>query len=188
MIYKIAFEQLKIIIMKKILLIKLLLFMLSFNSLSQFSPKAITNFLVKAKAKGYASGDESIIKDCGKGCKVITIKDGDYEYTDRYFGEYSFTGHEIVKHKGTPVWNMNFYGYAYKLENFPNGFPKFHKEALRNMPEEFPFRGPKIYQKGDFVYTNEINGNLKDFYGIEKVFYKGIEIFKLYYHGGELVY
>lgn len=174
--------------MKKILLVKVLLLFLSGNLFAQLSTEDITIFLVEAKAKGYASGDESIIKECGKGCKIITIKNGDYEYMDRYFGEYSFTGHEIVKYKGTPVWNMNFYGYAYKLDNFPKEFPKFHKEALLKMPKEFPFRGPKIYQKADFIYTNNINGNLKDFHGVEKVFYKGKEIFKLYYHGGELVY
>jgi hypothetical protein len=145
----------------------------------------LARFLVKAKAHGYASGVESRIhKLPDGGLEIGPYIDGPFSYSDRWHGETSFSGEEVALHQGKPVWGMNFYGVTAK--DAPAEFPKFHKSALMRAPVSLPFRGPLFCEEGDFVYTNDVTGTIDRFTGVERVLYKGEEIFRLVYHGGRL--
>lgn len=150
--------------------------------------KELTDFLIDAKNNSYASGDESIIKSLDDGAKEITYTQNNYKYCDIWYGETHFTGKEIVWKNEKVIWSMNFYGFVNLSEDIPEEFDKFHKEALRKAPKEYPFRGPMYYNSKDLLYINDVQGNIENFLGTERIIYKGYEIFRLYYHGGIIKY
>jgi hypothetical protein len=49
------------------------------------------------------------------------------------------------------------------------------KEALKLMPEEYPFRGPKEFKSGDLIYNNTWEGSLERYSGEEQI-KKGAEL------------
>jgi len=176
--------------MKKILIIQILMIsmMINIEAQSELTYDTLSVFLIKAKTETYASGDESKVIKLKDGSKEINFSLNNFKYRDRYYGEYNFSGEEIVWENDKAYWSMNYFGITNLKIDFPKNFPEFLKEALRKVPEKYPFRGPKFYSNGDFEYINDINGSIDDFYGIEKIFYKGAEIYKLYYHGGIIVH
>jgi hypothetical protein len=145
---------------------------------------AFTAFLIKAKIETYASGAESQVLKQKDGAKDIYYSDQDFKYRDRYYGELNFSGQEMVWKNDSAYWSMNYFGITDTEIQFPLNFPEFLKEALRKVPKEHPYRGPKYYESGDFRYVNEITGTLGNFHGVEKILYKDFVIYKLYYYGG----
>jgi hypothetical protein len=57
-------------------------------------------------------------------------------------------------------------------------------EVMRNPVEENPMRGPSGYQRGDFEYRNETQGDIERFTGRESILYRGQEVYWMIYHGG----
>jgi hypothetical protein len=56
--------------------------------------------------------------------------------------------------------------------------------ALSNSTVDIPYRGPKEFVKGDYKYINELDGQVENFNGIEKIF-KGNElVYTARYVGG----
>ncbi len=151
---------------------------------AQSNDGALARFLVKAKIEGYASGDQSRLRKLSDGGMEASFTEGEYSYRDRWYGENAFAGEEIVHYRGKPAWSMNFYGVS--ARDAPPEFPAFHKAALRRVPLAQPFRGPARYQEGEFVYLNDVQGSIRDFSGLERVLFRGREIFRLVYHGGVL--
>jgi len=60
----------------------------------------------------------------------------------------------------------------------------FLKQCLRNLPSNFPVRGPSSFKKGEFRYINDWKGELENFVGEEKIFYKNQQIYFRNYLGG----
>lgn len=58
------------------------------------------------------------------------------------------------------------------------------KNALRQIPKDYPFRGPKKYKEGDFVYTNSWQGKIESFSGEEQITQGNKLIYKANYLGG----
>ena len=58
------------------------------------------------------------------------------------------------------------------------------RNALKRMPEDYPFRGPKTYKEGKFRYTNSWDGDVERFSGEEKISKGEKEIYKANYTGG----
>ncbi|RMF54997.1 XRE family transcriptional regulator [Candidatus Woesearchaeota archaeon] len=144
----------------------------------------LNKFLVKAKANTYASsgeGGEKIIED---GSKELSYEEGEFKYRDRYFGFNPFVGEEIVWKKGKVLWAMNYYGKVISREVPAKRIYEFLKEALSRVNEEIPFRGPKEFEKDELRYENYPSGTIEEFTGFEKIFHKGKEVYRLYYHGG----
>ena len=148
--------------------------------------EALARHLVKAKFQGYASGDESRIQHLADGGSEVRSEEDGYVYRDRWYGEDRFTGEEVVWHKGRALWSMNFYGATTPGRSIPAEFAKFHKSALRRATIDAPFRGPAMYREGEFVYVNTHTGSIAEFSGVERVFFRDLEIFHLAYHGGTL--
>lgn len=83
--------------------------------------------------------------------------------------------------QGNPVWSMNYIGRV-TGEHFNSDFLK---EALCHVPMEHPYRGPAIYEKGDYHYHYhcKIEGKFIWYQGYEEIFYK---IYECYFHGGNV--
>jgi len=144
--------------------------------------KNFKEFLIDAKRNSYAKENSKprLIKNGGK--KLIYSKGG-FSYQDTYFGFNPFAGEEIILKKGKAIWVMNYYGkVTSKIP--PAKIYKFLKKALRKVNSKNPLRGPKKLKEKGWRYINKTKGNINEFVGIEKIFFKGKEIYKLYYHGG----
>ena len=144
----------------------------------------LSKFLVKAKIATYASEGEANKKVLEDGAKELTFEDGEFKYRDRYYGFNPFVGEEIVWKNGKIVWSMNYYGKIVSDVVSAKEIYEFLKMAMRQVKEDKPFRGPNNFKSGDFEYIDESTGDINDFSGIEKILFKGQEIYKLIYHGG----
>lgn len=139
----------------------------------------LCKFLVKAKMNTYA----------GKGAKSeasrpnsndYKFEEEDFLYIDTYLGGEYFSGEEAVWKKNIPSFAMNYSGRVIG-ENFSGNFLK---EALKKVPVEKPFRGPKFYQDEDYIYYCKVDGDIQWFQGYEEIYYKNEKIYECFFHGG----
>ena len=145
----------------------------------------LKSFLVAAKRNTYASG----IAPSGEsrpGSFDLPYQEGEFRYLDSYLGGIDFIGEEAVWWKGTAVWGMNYYGWML-AESVPDAFGHFLKTALSRIPEEAPFRGPEMYEEGDFRYTCRWTGDVMRFVGEEMIELKGQPVYRLLFHGGRVM-
>jgi hypothetical protein len=146
----------------------------------------LEQFLVLAKVSAYASGGEGEERNLADGCKELAFQEGEFRYRDRYFGWNPFVGEEVVWQGDQIIWAMNYYGLVFD-EVVPAGqVYTFLQQALNHVKEDRPFRGPQVHKKGDFEYSDESQGNIDQFTGVERIFYRGREIYRLNYHGGRV--
>ncbi len=144
----------------------------------------LDEFIIKAKKQGYAgNGKWTNLED---GSKEFTFKEGIWTYKDNYFGFNPFAGREMVWENNNPVWIMHYYG-----EVIANPFTISDKEVfaflkicLGLVKKEFPFRGPKFLTQDDFRYRNSFEGDIANFQGQEKIFFKDEAVYTSRYHGG----
>ena len=147
------------------------------------------NFLVKAKIATYASGsDEFSVNPALANAHQLEYAEGELRYCDIYYGGLHFIGMETVFQAGKPIWGMSYYGgvLTESSDELIAGMPAFLKAALREIPHEAPFRGPASYLKGDYVYENEIHGDLFSFHGTEIIRIRDQAIYQLHYSGGRI--
>ncbi len=146
----------------------------------------LEQFLVQAKVSAYAGngeGGEGILSD---GCRELTFQEGAFKYRDRYFGWNPFVGEEVVWEGDQVVWAMNYYGTVFN-ELVPAGqVYAFLQKAMNQVQADRPFRGPSSLKEDAFEYFDESQGTAQGFTGVEKIFYRGQEIYRLTYHGGRV--
>ncbi len=146
--------------------------------------KSLKEFLVLAKKSTYASGD--ISKKILEADKSTTLmfEASDFKYHDNYFGGEPYGGREVVFFKGEPVYIMVYYGLV------KEGITDFHaiygilQKALLLIPEDYPYRGPKEYVEGDYIYLNNFIGEIDNFSGEESISFNGKEVYRAKYIGG----
>jgi len=153
--------------------------------------KELAKFLVRAKKQTYA-GEGKEITSQRPDFKELEYSEGNYNYRDSYTGFFYAPGQEIVRFKGVPIWSMAYSGgmkpeYHGDVE-FAGKVFSFLKKAMLKLKEDIPFRGPKKFKEGDFEYINEIEGDIKNFKGHEKILFKGKEVFNQDYIGGLIVH
>lgn len=141
--------------------------------------KRIVNFLIKAKKATYA-GKGAETSSSRVGSHDLVYREEDLMYYDTYLGGDKFAGEEALWISDIPYWSMNYVGRV-TGQNFSGDFLK---EALLRVPEENPYRGPLLYENGDYTYKCEVNGSFEWFQGYETISYKGKQIYDCYYHGG----
>lgn len=142
----------------------------------------IVPFLRLAKRNTYAAkGNQAKASRMGSHDFLYENEDG-YVYYDTYLGGECFAGEEAVWYQENPVWSMNYAGRV-TGEHFSGDFLK---EALCNVPEDKPFRGPEIYARGDYHYHCRVTGEFAWFQGYEEIFYRGRKIYECCFHGGTL--
>jgi transcriptional regulator with XRE-family HTH domain len=109
-------------------------------------------------------------------------EDGDYMYHDTYVGGEEFAGEEAVWKKGITVWAMNYIGRV--LDDRFSG--DFLKEALRAADKKMPYRGPEIYQSGEYTYRCKVTGDFTWFQGYEEIYLNDVKIYECVFHGGKI--
>ncbi|WMT51322.1 MAG: DUF5680 domain-containing protein [Ferroplasma sp.] len=146
----------------------------------------LLNFIVSAKKHTYAS-DSKGVKSSVPGSHEFNFRDGIMEYRDIYFGMASFNGIETVYSKGSPVWGMVYSGGVMDEAVDTDGIYKFLKQCLSLISMEAPFRGPKSYSDGIYLYDNDFSGDIFHFMGYEKIDDGENTLYELHYSGGEIL-
>jgi len=152
----------------------------------------LSKFLVDAKKATYASNANPIKNQERIGFKELVYENGLWSYRDSYVGFYYFSGTEVVKYDGNIVWNMSYAGGMNPAINSTMYDKKarttfrFLRKALSLVTEDRPFRGPTVFKDGNLEYLCGELGDIKDFFGVEEVFYKNhdIRIYRLRFLGG----
>ena len=110
---------------------------------------------------------------------------------DSYAGHFFAPGQEIVYYKGVPVWAMAYAGgmeFQYHGdEDLAHETFVFLKKALLAMDPEKPYRGPEHFGEGEWKYISILEGDIKDFIGNEKIYYKSDLVFEQNFIGGVIV-
>lgn len=143
--------------------------------------KEMVAFLIRAKQNTYA-GKGHEVKASRPVSHDFRYEENGYVYYDTYLGGEKFAGEEAVWQHGSPVWGMNYVGRVIG-EDFSGDFLK---EALCHVPEEYPYRGPEMYTKGEYHYHCKVEGEFIWFQGYEEIFYRNEKIYECYFHGGEI--
>ena len=79
---------------------------------------------------------------------------------------------------------MNYYGRITSELVPAEQVYQFLREAMRQVKEDRPFRGPNNFKEDDFEYIDESKGTIDSFVGAERILYRRGEIYRLNYHGG----
>ncbi|MEN7982299.1 MAG: DUF5680 domain-containing protein [Nanoarchaeota archaeon] len=142
----------------------------------------LSKFIAEAKKATYAGNDAE--KKLPDESKELIYEKNNLIYRDRYFGSKSFSGQEVIFNKNKPIWSMNYYGRSLKGLLLTKKIYNFLRKALLRIPESSPFRGPRKLVNCSWRYRNDWNGDLKNFNGKEKIFYKDELVYELEYFGG----
>lgn len=146
----------------------------------------LKEFLVKAHRNMYAKDGEANENQLKDGAREIVYEKEGYKCRDRYFGFAPFIGEEVVWNKGKLIWGMNYYGKILAKEVSAKKVYEFLKKAMGKVEKDRPFRGPSNFKEGDFEYVDESAGEIDDFFGVEKIYYRTIQVYRLNYHGGNV--
>lgn len=147
----------------------------------------LTDFIIKAKLSGYASGGAGQDKFDDGSIGFEFIGDG-YRYVDRYQGFNPFAGTEkIYSSDASLLWTMNYYGEVFPGHSDPIKIYSFLKEAMLLITPEYPFRGPAKFENENLQYENIQNGTVDRFHGIERIYENNERVHYLCYHGGIMI-
>ncbi len=142
----------------------------------------IIPFLISAKKSTYAGSAEEQAKSTRPKSHDLIYENGHYQYIDTYLGGERFIGEEAVFVDGNPVWAMNYNGNEINEKFSAN----FLKQALSHVTLDRPYRGPAIFQAGDYTYTCQVIGNFDDFYGTETMYFQEECIYECRFSGGRV--
>lgn len=109
-----------------------------------------------------------------------TYSSGDYTYYDTYVGGEQFAGQEAIWYRGKARYAMNYLGRVLGQQFSGN----FLKEALRQADTAMPYRGPKFYQSGQYLYRCSVVGDFTWFQGFEEIYCGEEKQYECCFHGG----
>lgn len=139
----------------------------------------IIEFLCRAKKSTYA-GHGGKVESSRPNSHDLAYSEDNLKYIDTYLGSERFSGEEAIWIDEHPFWAMNYSGRV-----IDEGFSgSFLKEVLSFVPKEKPYRGPMVYQKGDYKYHCIVNGEFEWFNGYEEIYHNDIKIYECIFHGG----
>lgn len=143
--------------------------------------KAMIQFLLAAKKATYAGKGPESLPSRPKSHDLEYVENG-LKYIDSYFGGEKFVGEEALWENGTPFWAMNYCGRV-----VADGFEgDFLKDALSQVHEDTPYRGPAEYVRGSFSYTCTVKGDFEWFEGFEEIHLDGKKVYECMFHGGAI--
>lgn len=144
-----------------------------------FVDEGIIAFLCRAKRATYAGhGPETA--PTRPFSHDAEYAEGSLRYIDTYIGGEKFAGEEGLWRDGVPFWSMNYCGRV-----LGEGFSgDFLKEALANVPQEYPYRGPMVYENGEFKYHCIVEGSFEWYRGYDEIFLNGRKVYECMFHGG----
>ncbi|MFA5828163.1 MAG: DUF5680 domain-containing protein [Candidatus Shapirobacteria bacterium] len=145
--------------------------------------ESLKKFLIDSNNAGYAGGKTKKWEKEPDGSTTIPFEKGEWRSHDNFFGGEPYGGRTIVFYEGKPCWMMVYYGWVEEgVET--NSVYGILRDALKLMPADYPFRGPKEFREGEYVYTNTWRGEADKFFGEEKIFLGDKLIYKANYLGG----
>lgn len=147
--------------------------------------KGLRQFLIASNKAGYAEGDSKKWIKEDDGSTTIPFEQGPWKSHDNFFGGEPYGGRVVVFHEEKPTWLMVYYGWVVEGTD-PDQIYKILRGALKQMPESAPFRGPRHYEEGNFVYTNNWEGDLEQYSGEEQITKGDKLVYKATYLGGEV--
>lgn len=143
------------------------------------SKEEISSFLCEAKRNTYAAyGAETVSSRLES--HDLKYEKGKYQYLDTYFGGEKFIGEEVLYVENNPYWAMNYMGRV--LDNNFSG--DFLKQALMAVNTSNPFRGPEIFQNGNYTYHCNTKGSFEWFSGEEVIYFQNTRVYECIFHGG----
>jgi hypothetical protein len=113
----------------------------------------------------------------------LSYEEGIFKYIDTYLGSKNFIGEEAIWIENKPYWAMNYSGRVL-CDKFSGSFLK---EVLSNVEVEKPYRGPKVYVKGDYIYQCMVEGEFEWFKGQEEIYLNNEKIYECIFHGGIVI-
>lgn len=144
---------------------------------------ALRQFLIDSNKAGYAGGEEKKWIKESDGSTTIPYAQGEWKSHDNFFGGEPYGGRVVVFYQDKPAWMMVYYGWvAEGVETDP--VYAILQGALKQMPEDAPFRGPKEFVDGEFTYHNNWTGDVERYSGEEQITQSGKLIYKANYMGG----
>lgn len=154
----------------------------------------LKNFLIKAKKQTYANKNAkktSSLRPSSSDYEYEEIiNNNHYLYHDTYFGTTNFIGEEVVYKNNKPIWAMNYRGYTFDNTLGEEAMDNALRPALMQIGNDkkiLPLRGPSKFVNGDYTYTFEVDGDIKNFSALEKIFKKDKLIYSLSCQGGEIL-
>lgn len=147
----------------------------------------IEKFLIDAKRKTYANANGKRASSTRRGSKDYEYTNGNMTYHDTYFGGTKFIGEEVVyENSETPIWGMNYYGVTVVDTLSEEAIDKALRPALMMVGSDniVPVRGPREFINGEYKYTFEVEGDLKEFKGTETIYKNDEKVYVLECHGG----
>jgi transcriptional regulator with XRE-family HTH domain len=141
----------------------------------------VIEFLLRAKKSTYA-GKGSEVKASRPNSHDFEYVEDDFKYIDTYLGGNQFSGEEAIWNEDIPLWSMNYTGRVLD-EAFSGGFLK---EVLSLVSKENPYRGPIMYEKGQYQYHCVINGEFEWFQGYEEIYFNYNKVYECFFHGGKI--
>ena len=149
--------------------------------------KEFLEFLVKAKKSTYANSDAPKVLPSRLKSKDYEFTDGNFTYHDTYFGGVKFMGEEVVYYNNDILWGMNYYGVTIDDSLTEEVMDKVLRVALMKVGEDkevIPVRGPKEFINEDYLYIFNVDGDMENFVGTEKIYKDKKLIYELKCHGG----
>ena len=143
----------------------------------------LSEFLVESNKAGYAGGDSKKWTKEKDGSTTIVFESGPWKSHDNFFGGEPYGGRIIVTKEGKPYWIMIYYGWV-KEGIDPKEIYPILQEALKEMPDEHPFRGPEEYKKDNYTYKNKWEGDVERYSGEEEIVKGSDLVYKANYMGG----
>jgi len=145
--------------------------------------QTLATCLIDSNNAGYAGGEEKKWIKEDDGSTSIPYVKGDWRSHDNFFGGEPYGGRIVVFYQNNPVWIMIYYGWvAEGVDTDP--VYTILRGALKQMPKESPYRGPKEYKENDLTYTNTWQGDIERFSGEEQITQNTKTIYKANYMGG----
>ena len=142
--------------------------------------ESLKDFLCEARRNTFAASSTAADNPRLLASTQLEFQKGVYFYRDIYFsGSKQFIGQEIVYQDSKPVWGMNYIGTQIgKLDT------AFLKESLLRLSEKCRLGQNCKYEKREFKYQDQGQGNIEEFSGKEEIFVQDKNIYKLDYQGG----
>ena len=151
--------------------------------------KEFLEFLVKAKKSTYANSNAPKVLSSRLKSKDYEFTDGKFTYHDTYFGGVKFIGEEVVYYNDNILWGMNYYGVTLDDSLTEELMDKVLRVALMKVGKDkdiIPVRGPKEFVNEDYLYTFNVDGDMENFVGTERIYKDKKLIYELKCHGGIL--
>lgn len=145
--------------------------------------RQLQDYLQIFSKEGYAKDPGTRNPD---GSKTIRHDSHDSKWStiDTYWGGEPYAGCETVSFEKKPCWSMVYYGTVDSSVKDIENVYLLLRSALNNTDPTFPVRGPKAFSTDEMTYTNQWDGTLEQFDGIERILKDGREIYKATYFGG----